>query len=830
MRRIVIDITASESSYIPVQVQNVTAADQITMIQVNWDEYVPPTKYGVVNLYRIERKVNNGTWQLDREFTSEEWVTGFFFWDIDVESGNTYHYRIKAYTDEGFETDWSEIASVENDPLQLPAKPVNVTAVALSATSIKISWENDIYGVQSDLERKKEGGTWQLWKAGLEEQEYIDIDLDADTEYSYRVTAKGVLGDSPVSDIVTESTEALPEEIFNPPSLTTVIVSGGIQVTWTVDSNNTIATTSNQLEKIEDSGSPTFQNLGPASNSALDNVLTEGRTYKYRVRAYNADHGYSAWSDQKTIVYTPATPLNREYDFTFTSAIHGQTGGAYVYIPESYRLNPVAEFPVLVYLHGQGENGGGSAPDFPNLANGSGPTKYLRGTSNEVPVICICPQVVAYQAFSKAGIIDEAVDAVFDNLLTNLDKTKFILSGYSSGGNDSWLYARDLTHTRLKGHIPFACRLNIPQNTTTNIPEYVNREIPTWIFHNNGDGSQTVDPHKYFLANMGEAPHIRGTIYDLSGHDPVTRTLNGIGGPVISGYYPFQSEPTKFWDWIHDVYFDLWPGNEPDPGDPDPGEPEELVREYDFTYPSPAQSVTLGAAYVYIPEAYRLNPVEDFPVVIFCHGQGQRAGGTSPNFSALVGDDGMARYLRGKSTELPYIVICPQVVGWGSFATAGMIDECFQAVIDGLLPNLNPNKFILSGWSSGGNDTWPYVKDPTKNSKVVGFIPFGCRLSIPSGNTQVQDYIDQEIPTWIFHNNADGVQDVSNHLGFLTAVSTLDPTNDFIRGTIYDASGHPVVEKTVSGEGDPVISGYYPYEDAGDELAEWVEAAYFGVV
>src|SRR5690606_277833 len=65
---------------------------------------------------------------------------------------------------------------------------------------------------------------------------------------------------------------------------------------------------------------------------------------------------------------------------------------------------------------------------------------------------------------------------------------------------------------------------------------------------------------------------------------------------------------------------------------------------------------------------------------------------------------------------------------------------------------------------------------------------------------------------------------------FLAAVNNIDPDIEYIRGTIYDAAGHPVVEKTISGIGDDIISGYYPYKNAGDELAEWIENAYFGTM
>lgn len=747
--------------------------------------------------------------------------------------GVTYDYRAKLVDGEN-ESGWSSVVTIKTiEEVTAPEAPANLVANAFSSSQINLSWAapnsggSPITGYK--IERKTLSGSWSVLvnNTGNTSTSYQDSGLPSSTTYEYRVSAINAIGTSSPSSTATATTHIADTVPSAPTGLAATALSHkSIIIEWITPGSGGSPITGYRIECKVGSGSWSVlvANTGNTNTSYLHDDLEIETTYTYRVNAINAI-GTGAYSSEAFATTTPMSALLREYDFTYPSPIQDvPLGAAYVYLPEEYRNNVVEDFPVIVYCHGQGERAGGTTPNFNTLANGAGWTKYLRGTSNEVPCIVICPQVVGWQSFALEGMIDECVAAVISGLGLPL-KHKFVLSGYSSGGNDTWPYVRNTSNTNVVGFIPFACRLGIPSGNAQ-VQAYLDRNIPTWIFHNIDDPSQQSANHIGFLNTVKsidpDNDFIRGTIYQGGGHDPVTRTINGSGGAVVAGWHPYLDAGTALYDWVTDVY----DGVQPDPG-PEPDPEEGLQREYDFTYTSEIQGVT-GAAYVYIPQSYRDNPVSDFPVMVYCHGQGQRAGGTSPNFNALVSDDGYARWLRGTTNELPYIVISPQVVGWQSFALAGMIDEAFDKVRAELLPDLNPNKYVLSGWSAGGNDTWPFVRNTS--TRVVGFVSFGCRLNIPISNTDVQAYINREIPTWVFHNNDDEIQDVSNHKAFLAEVNNIDPDIEYIRGTIYDAGGHPVVEKTISGLGDDIVSGYYPYKNAGDELAEWIENAYFGTM
>src|SRR5690606_14405188 len=164
-----------------------------------------------------------------------------------------------------------------------------------------------------------------------------------------------------------------------------------IKVTWTVDTNNTIPTTHNEFVTTKDSEPPVYSNVSAGSNTALYSTVAEGSTYKFRIRAYNEEHGYSEWSEQKTIVCSPESPLERNFQVQFevdAGILEGETALMDIYIPESLRTNPsLQNVGVLMFAHGNGETGNSISV----LRGGAGPAKFI-SEGDEYPYIVISPQ------------------------------------------------------------------------------------------------------------------------------------------------------------------------------------------------------------------------------------------------------------------------------------------------------------------------------------------------------------------------------------------------------------------------------------------------------
>lgn len=499
---------------------------------------------------QIERRVTgSGSWNVLTNDAENPYI------DDTAVGGVEYDYRAKIVEGEA-ESPYSDIKSVITMEAEtIPDTPTGLIAEAVSSSQINLSWNASTGATSYKIEKRVGSGSWNVLEAAHIGTSYVDTGLIPETEYSYRVSATNSAGTSSASPAVTETTlEEGAED--NPPATpsnltATVISANQINLAW----DSVPGATSYTVQKKVGTGEWWTPTTSLTSNSFSDVDITPSTEYIYRVVAKN-EFGSSSPTGN-TIATTPAgaaPKYNREYDFTYPSPAQSVAlGAAYVYVPEAYRNNPREKFPVLIYCHGQNEKAGGTTPNFEKLASGSGFTNYLRGNTRELPCIIICPQVVGWGAFSTEGVIDELIEAVCSDLLVELSPESFVLSGWSLGGNDTWQYARNHDNVRIKGYVPFGCRLNMPSNNTQT-QEYINKGLPTWIFHNYEDPTQDVMPHIGFLSRVKtldpDNDFIRGTIYQGGGHDSVTKTINGNGGDVMEGYYPYKDAGNEFYDWV----------------------------------------------------------------------------------------------------------------------------------------------------------------------------------------------------------------------------------------------------------------------------------------
>lgn len=124
--------------------------------------------------------------------------------DNDIDYGNTYRYRVKAYNNGGVSQpsnedevtiyDYAGLGSTGKvigivQPLPLPEAPEALKAQAASASSVLVSWQDKSSNENGfELERKTAGGAFQkigVLPAGA--VSYIDSGLDAGTKYTYRI-------------------------------------------------------------------------------------------------------------------------------------------------------------------------------------------------------------------------------------------------------------------------------------------------------------------------------------------------------------------------------------------------------------------------------------------------------------------------------------------------------------------------------------------------------------------------------------------------------------------------------------------------------------------
>jgi predicted phage tail protein len=227
--------------------------------------------------------------------------------DVDLESGKTYTYRVRAVNAAGASPYSDEVTGTT---ATLPIAPADLTVGGVGLSTIALSWVDAASNETGyEVERKASGDPDFALVASLaaDSRDLSDGGLLPGTTYTYRVRAVNEFGPSAYSNEVSGTTGTLPEE---PGSLAvTAIGLGALSLAW-ID----LATdeTGYVLERRPAGGTfETAAELPPGTVDYFDGSLARGATYTYRVRALNI-YGPSDWSNEveATTGKLPAVPLD----------------------------------------------------------------------------------------------------------------------------------------------------------------------------------------------------------------------------------------------------------------------------------------------------------------------------------------------------------------------------------------------------------------------------------------------------------------------------------------------------------------------------------------
>ncbi|MEM7048297.1 MAG: fibronectin type III domain-containing protein [Acidobacteriota bacterium] len=191
---------------------------------------------------------------------------------------------------------------VGNTPV--PTAPTDLTAAALSSTTVELLWQDNADNETSyRIEQRTEGGGFVQIVNSLpaNSEAFIVTGLTPLTLYDFRVRARNGGGNSGYSNIATLRTPStLPDD---PDFLTATALSPtAVQLTWEDFSNNE----TNFLVEARSPVSEYFQiaSTGPNANSLVVGGLVSGRPYTFRVRATNGN-GNSGYTNESS-----ATPFD----------------------------------------------------------------------------------------------------------------------------------------------------------------------------------------------------------------------------------------------------------------------------------------------------------------------------------------------------------------------------------------------------------------------------------------------------------------------------------------------------------------------------------------
>jgi poly(3-hydroxybutyrate) depolymerase len=166
--------------------------------------------------------------------------------------------------------------------------------------------------------------------------------------------------------------------------------------------------------------------------------------------------------------------------------------------------------------------------------------------------------------------------------------------------------------------------------------------------------------------------------------------------------------------------------------------------------------------YEYLPLGYNAaDPAQQWPLVIFLHGAGERGDGTTQLTKVLV--NGPPKNIKA-GTQYPFLVLSPQDVpssaedyNWN----LAYLDELIEYAK--ITYNVDPDRIYLTGLSMGGRGTWQYGK--AHPEKLAAVVPV-CGADTSYNGAKFVD-----VPTWAFHAWNDGTVDVDVSINWVNRIA-----------------------------------------------------------
>jgi predicted peptidase len=185
---------------------------------------------------------------------------------------------------------------------------------------------------------------------------------------------------------------------------------------------------------------------------------------------------------------------------------------------------------------------------------------------------------------------------------------------------------------------------------------------------------------------------------------------------------------------------------------------------------------------VYVPRAY--SPAMKWPVILFLHGAGER--GTD---GLAQSDVGIGRAIRFMSDRYPAVVVMPQCLPQQNWSGA-MLDMAVKALDKTLMEfNTDVNRLYLTGLSMGGFGSFLLASNgPGRFAAVVPI----CG----GGNPAEMAPKLKDVPTWVFHGDADTAVPVQRSRDMVEAIKAAGGTK--IKYSEYPGVPHNSWDKAYS--------------------------------
>jgi predicted esterase len=197
---------------------------------------------------------------------------------------------------------------------------------------------------------------------------------------------------------------------------------------------------------------------------------------------------------------TPHTSEKAKLDFLF-------------YIPADYGKEPQQKWPLILYLHGAGDQG----DNLDYLLTGGLPQMLEK--RSDFPSIVVSPKAQGeYEFWSKEPMIDslfallEEVQAIY-----SIDPKRIYVTGASVGGNGTWTIGlRD--PQRFAALVPVMGYYGYPFSVPENICDL--KDVPVWAFHGSKDELVPLSAEEGLINALKKCGgNAQLTVFQDAGHD-----------------------------------------------------------------------------------------------------------------------------------------------------------------------------------------------------------------------------------------------------------------------------------------------------------------------
>ena len=255
--------------------------------------------------YRVERCQGAGC----TTFVQVGAPIGTALSDPGLSAATTYRYRVRAADAAGNLSGYSAIVNAATPDTQAPTVPTGLSATAVSASQINLSWtaSTDNVAVANYRVERCQGATCTTFVqvATPTGATYNDTGLTTGTTYRYRVRAADAAGNlsgySAIQNAATTDTQAPTD----PTGLSATAVSQSqVNLAWTGSTDN-VGVVNYRVERCQGATCTTFVQVAtPTGATYNDTGLSAATTYRYRVRAADAAGNFSGY----TAIVNATTP------------------------------------------------------------------------------------------------------------------------------------------------------------------------------------------------------------------------------------------------------------------------------------------------------------------------------------------------------------------------------------------------------------------------------------------------------------------------------------------------------------------------------------------